>query len=110
MTKPERYAIENVNDNRCDIVLNDNIQEVQHTIINENGQPQEITKYVYDYYRIKDVRIVDTLEEDLEDEKKYKNWLEYAKKQYAGQAEEVSVEERLSAAEAVINEILSEEK
>lgn len=106
-TKPQSFIIENIFKNKCDIVLNDNIQEVKETTIDEQGK--EITKYIYDYYRINNVGYTDSLEEDLKKESCFRTWLDFAKAQHEKQAENVPLEERLSTAEAVIAEILGGE-
>lgn len=95
--------------NKCDIVLNDNIQEVKEMATNEQGKEKEITKYIYDYYRIDNVGYTDSLEEELKKESCFRTWINFAKAQYEKQAENVPLEERLSTAEAVIAEILGGE-
>ena len=101
-TKPEKYAIENILDGKCDIILNENIEE--HSKEDENEETK--TYFTYDMYRIVKNNYRDTLEDDLKDNKKINLWLDFAKEQYENQAEDVSLEERLSTAEAVIAEIL----
>lgn len=103
--KPNKYEIENIINGKCDIVLNDNIENKTRT--DESG---EITEYyTYDIYRIVKNTYRDTLEDDLSDETGFSVWLNFAKEQYQNQAEKVSIEERLSTAEAVITEILGGE-
>jgi len=102
--RPDKYNIENILDGKCDIVLNENIEE--HTK-EEDGETR--TYFTYDTYRIVKNNYRDTLENDLKNNTKFNMWLNFAKEQYANQAEEVSLEERLSTAEAVIAEILGGE-
>ena len=104
-TRPEKYVIENILDGKCDIILNENIEE--HSREDESGETK--TYFTYDMYRIVKNNYRDTLEEDLEDNTKFNIWLDFAKEQYENQAENVSLEERLSTAEAVIAEILGGE-
>ena len=103
--KPEKYIIENILDGKCDIVLNENIEE--HSKKDENGETK--TYFTYDMYRIVKNNYRDTLEDDLKDNTKFNMWLDFAKAQYEKQAENVPLEERLSTAEAVIAEILGGE-
>lgn len=103
--KPSKYMIENILDGKCDIVLNDNIQKKTKT--DEDGQTK--TYYTYDIYRIVKNNYRDTLDNDLSDKTGFSVWLNFAKEQYQNQAETVSIEERLSTAEAVIAEILGGE-
>ena len=102
--RPEEYVIENILDGKCDIILNENIEE--HTK-EEDGETK--TYYTCDMYRIVRNNYRDTLENDLSTEAGFLVWLNFAKEQYQNQAEEVSLEERLSTAEAVIAEILGGE-
>lgn len=102
---PDEYAIENIFDGKCDIILNENIEE--HSREDESGETK--TYFTYDMYRIVKNNYRDTLEEDLEDNTKFNMWLNFAKEQHENQAENVSLEERLSTAEAVIAEILGME-
>lgn len=104
-TRPEEYIIENILDGKCDIVLNENIEE--HSKEDESGETK--TYFTYDMYRIVKNNYRDTLEDDLKDNAKFNIWLDFAKEQYENQAENVSLEERLSTAEAVIAEILGGE-
>lgn len=101
---PEEYVIENILDGKCDIILNENIEEHSKE---EDGKTK--TYYTYDMYRIVKNNYRDTLENDLSTEAGFLVWLNFAKEQYENQAEEVSLEERLSTAEAVIAEILGGE-
>ena len=104
-TRPEEYIIENILDGKCDIILNENIEE--HTRETESGETK--TYFTYDMYRIVKNNYRDTLEDDLKDNAKFNIWLDFAKEQYENQAENVPLEERLSTAEAVIAEILGGE-
>ena len=99
--KPNKFAIENIINGKCDIVLIENIEEHSR----EDGD----IYYTYDMYRIVKNNYRDKLESDLADDTKFSVWLDFAKEQYANQAEDVSIEERLSTAEAVIAEILNVE-
>lgn len=103
-TRPEEYIIENILDGKCDIVLNENIEEHSKE---EDGETK--TYYTYDIYRIVKNNYRDTLENDLSNDNGFLVWLNFAKEQYEKQAENVSLEERLSTAEAVIAEILGGE-
>lgn len=103
-TRPEEYIIENILDGKCDIVLNDNIEEHSKE---EDGETK--TYYTYDIYRIVKNNYRDTLENDLSNDNGFLVWLNFAKEQYEKQAENVPLEERLSTAEAVIAEILGGE-
>lgn len=104
-TRPEEYIIENILDGKCDIVLNENIEE--HSKKDENGETK--TYFTYDMYRIVRNNYRDTLENDLSNDNGFLVWLNFAKEQYEKQAENVPLEERLSTAEAVIAEILGGE-
>ena len=104
-TRPEEYIIENILDGKCDIVLNENIEE--HSKKDESGETK--TYYTYDMYRIVKNNYRDTLENDLSNDNGFLVWLNFAKEQYEKQAENVPLEERLSTAEAVIAEILGGE-
>lgn len=104
-TRPEEYIIENILDGKCDIVLNENIEE--HSKKDENGETK--TYFTYDMYRIVKNNYRDTLENDLSNDNGFLVWLNFAKEQYGKQAENVPLEERLSTAEAVIAEILGGE-
>lgn len=99
--RPNKFAVENILNGKCDIVLIENIEEHSR----EDGE----IYYTYDMYRIVKNNYRDTLESDLADDTKFNVWLDFAKDQYANQAEEVSNEERLSTVEAVIAEILNME-
>lgn len=103
-TRPEEYIIENILDGKCDIVLNDNIEE--HS---KEEDSETKTYYTYDIYRIVKNNYRDTLENDLSNDNGFLVWLNFAKEQYEKQAENVPLEERLSTAEAVIAEILGGE-
>ena len=104
-TRPEEYIIENILDGKCDIVLNENIEE--HSKEDESGETK--TYFTYDMYRIVKNNYRDTLENDLSNDNGFLVWLNFAKEQYEKQAENVPLEERLSTAEAVIAEILGGE-
>lgn len=107
--KPEKYIIENILDGKCDIVLNDNIKKNKKTEYDEENNAVEKTVYSCDNYRIVNTNYRETLDEELSNDIGFKVWLNFAKEQYESQAEEVSLEERLSTAEAVIAEILDGE-
>lgn len=104
--RPHKAVIENIVDDKCDIVLADKIS--RNTKIDENGERK--IYYTYDIYRIVKNTYRDTLVDDLSDETGFSIWLNFAKEQYQNQAETVSIEERLSTAEAVIAEILGGEE
>lgn len=99
--RPEKAVIENITDGKCDIVLNDNLK------IDEN---EETTYYTYDIYRIEKMNYRPSLENEIKNEEQYNIWLNFAKEQYQNQAEKISIEERLSTAEAVIAEMLGGEE
>lgn len=107
--KPEKYIIENILDGKCDIVLNDNIKKNKKTEYDEENNAVEKTVYSCDNYRIVNTNYRDTLENDLSNDNGFLVWLNFAKEQYENQAENVTLEERLSTAEAVIAEILGGE-
>lgn len=107
--KPEKYIIENILDGKCDIVLNDNIKKNKKTEYDEENNAVEKTVYSCDNYRIVNTNYRETLDEELSNDIGFKVWLNFAKKQYEKQAENVPLEERLSTAEAVIAEILGGE-
>lgn len=67
--KPNKFEIENIVNNKCEIVLNTNIVEIQG---------EEDTKYTYDTYRIK-TSYRENLQEQLQEEVHYKKWLDFAK-------------------------------
>lgn len=71
--KPEnKFEIENIIDEKCDIVFFDNVQEIE--AIEENEK-----KYSFDTYRLK-ANYRDELEKELNDDiEKYKEWLQLAK-------------------------------
>lgn len=100
-TKPNKYVVENVLNNKCDIILNDNITESTRT--NEDGK--EETYYIYDMYRIVKNNYRDTLESDLEDKDSYAIWLNFAKEQYAKQTVNISDTERIATLEQAIIEL-----
>lgn len=104
-TKPNKYIVENILNGKCDIILNENIEE--HSKEDENVKAK--TYYTYDMYRIVRNNYRDTLENDLSNDNGFLVWLNFAKEQYEKQAENVPLEERLSTAEAVIAEILGGE-
>lgn len=107
--KPNKYYIENILNNECDIILNDNITKTEKTEYDsETGEPTTKNVYTFDSYRIHNP-YRDNLEEELSTTKGFKVWLNFVKEQYQNQAENVSIEERLSTAEAVIAEILGGE-
>lgn len=96
--RPKDFDIEKEDESGLSTVLFfDNIEEEQ----TEDG-----IQYSYNMYKIK-VPTRPNLEQTIE--QRYDEWLEFAKKQYANQVKEVSLEERISTAEAVIAEILGME-
>lgn len=96
--KPKDFDIEKADEIGMSTVLFfDNIEEIQ---------TEEDTLYSYYMYKIK-VPSRPNLEQTIEQQ--YDEWLEFAKQQYANQVKEVSLEERISTAEAVIAEILGME-
>lgn len=108
--RPSKFLVENVIDNKCDIVLIENIKKNTRTVFSEEKQEEEEQVYYsYDMYRIVNANYRDELELELADNANYRLWLRFAKEQYESQAEAVSLEERISTAEAVIAEILGGE-
>lgn len=70
-----KFEIENIVDDNCEIVFYDNIQEIEKDT--ESGKKEKA--YIYDMYRLK-TTFRENLAEDLEnDEEKYQRWLELAK-------------------------------
>lgn len=108
--KPNKFLVENIVKNKCDIVLFENIKKNTRQVFSEETQKEEDQIYYsYDMYRIVNANYRDELELELADNTNYKLWLKFAKEQYENQAEAVSLEERISTAEAVIAEILGGE-
>lgn len=66
--KPKNIEIENIQNDRCDIVLCDNIQEITE---------DDITRYVFDIYRL-NICYYEDIESEIESH--FKNYLESAKK------------------------------
>lgn len=66
--KPKNIEIENIQNDRCDIVLCDNIQEITE---------DDITRYVFDIYRL-NICYYENIESEIESH--FKNYLESAKK------------------------------
>lgn len=100
-TRPEEYIIENILDGKCDIVLNENIEE--HSKKDENGETK--TYFTYDMYRIVKNNYRDTLENDLSNDNGFLVWLNFAKEQYANQTIDVPVIDRVKALEQAVTEI-----
>lgn len=76
--KPEKIAFENKDDNKCDVIFIDNVEEVT---------TEEETKYVYDMYRIT-INSRTNLEKQIEGN--YDKWLELAKEtEYNNLAKEI---------------------
>lgn len=103
--KPEKYAIENILNNKCDIVLNDNITKCEKIEYDAESE-KEIIKIIYkfDTYRIHNI-YRDNLEDELKTAKGYKIWINFAKEQYAKQIEDVADADRISALEQAIIDI-----
>lgn len=78
-----KFEIENIINNKCDLVFFDNVQELESSEDNEK-------RYSYDTYRI-NANYRDELEQELNDNKeKYEQWLKLAKNtEYNKLAEEV---------------------
>lgn len=104
-TRPQSFIIENILKNRCDIILNDNVQQLKETAIDEQGKEKEITKYIYDYYRIENVGYTDSLEEELKEKSYFDTWINFAKEQYAKQTIDVPVIDRVKALEQAVTDI-----
>lgn len=71
--KPNKFEIENIIDNKCDIVFNTNITEEKI-----RGDEEITKKYVYDTYRLR-ANYRPNLEQILTNEEGYKKWLKLAK-------------------------------
>ena len=91
--KPEKYIVENILNNGCEIVLNDNITEEQRIDFDE-----ETGNRIPTIYR-------DNLEKELSTAKGYKTWINFAKEQYAKQIVDIPDVDRISALEQAIMEI-----
>lgn len=99
--KPSKYIIENILNEKCDIILNENITEKAKE--DENGETK--TYYTYDMYRIVKNNYRDTLENDLSNDTGFLVWLNFAKEQYAKQIINISDAERISALEQAMIDI-----
>lgn len=99
--KPNKYIIENIVDNKCDIVLIENITE--STKKDENGNTRIC--FNYDMYRIVKNNYRDTLERDLIDDNNFEVWLNFAKEQYAKQVIDIPDTERITVLEQAIIDI-----
>ncbi len=99
--RPEKYIIENILDGKCDIVLNENIEE--HSKEDESGETK--IYFTYDMYRFVKNNYRDTLEYDLKDNIKFNMWLDFAKEQYSKQIIKIPDSERISALEQAIIDI-----
>ena len=103
--KPEKYIVENILNNGCEIVLNDNITEEQRIDFDaETGKAISRTIYKFDIYRIPTI-YRDNLEKELSTAKGYKTWINFAKEQYAKQIVDIPGVDRISALEQAIMEI-----
>jgi hypothetical protein len=103
--KPEKYIVENILNNECEIVLNDNITEEQRIDFDaETGKAISRTIYKFDIYRIPTI-YRDNLEKELSTAKGYKTWINFAKEQYAKQIVDIPDVDRISALEQAIMEI-----
>ena len=98
--RPEEYVIEDILDGKCDIILNENIEEHSKE---EDGKTR--TYYTYDMYRIVKNNYRDTLENDLANDTGFLVWLNFAKEQYAKQIINISDAERISALEQAMIDI-----
>ncbi|MBQ9314884.1 MAG: hypothetical protein IJ220_07880 [Clostridia bacterium] len=103
--KPNKYMIENILNNECDIILNDNITKTEKTEYNsETGKEEIKTIYKFDSYRLHNI-YRDNLDEELSTTKGFKIWLNFAKKQYAEQIVEIPDSERIAVLEQAIIDI-----
>lgn len=76
--KPEKITFESKDDNKCDVIFTDNVEEIT---------TEEETKYIYDMYRIT-VNSRANLEKQIEES--YDKWLELAKEtEYNNLAKEI---------------------
>lgn len=77
--KPNKYYIENILNNECDIILNDNITKTEKKEYDsETGEEKIKNIYTFDSYRLHNV-YRDNLEEELSTTKGFKVWLNFAK-------------------------------
>lgn len=103
--KTGKYIVENILNNGCEIVLNDNITEEQRIDFDaETGKAISRTIYKFDIYRIPTI-YRDNLEKELSTAKGYKTWINFAKEQYAKQIVDIPDVDRISALEQAIMEI-----
>lgn len=103
--KPNKYAIENILNNECDIILNDNItQSEKKEYDSESGKEITRTIYKFDSYRLHNI-YRDNLDEELSTAKGFKIWLNFAKKQYTEQTIEIPDSERIAVLEQAIIDI-----
>lgn len=88
-TKPEKFAIENVLNGKCDIVINDEVKKVEEKIIDETGKENIKEKYIFNSYRIS-TNYRDNLNDELKNEKEYEKWVsDLRNKYYNEKAQEV---------------------
>lgn len=103
--KPEKYAIENILNNECDIVLYDNITKCEKMEYDaESGKEVAKAIYKFDIYRIHNI-YRESLDKELSTVSGYKVWINFAKEQYAKQVEKVADTERISALEQAMIDI-----
>lgn len=104
--KPNKFLVENVINNKCDIVLFENIKKNTRTVISEETKEEESQVYYsYDMFRITDINYREELELELADPANYKLWLKFAKEKYASQVIEIPDNERIAALEQAIIDI-----
>lgn len=77
--KPKnKFEIENIVGNTCDVILYDKIKKITYTETDEEGQEIEKVKYEYEMYRLKNTVYRSQLAESLKETATLKKWLEYA--------------------------------
>lgn len=77
--KPKnKFEIENIVGNTCDVIFYDKIKKITYTETDEEGQEIQLIKYEYEMYRLKGIVFRPELENDLRDATTLKNWLKCA--------------------------------
>lgn len=72
-----KYEIENIVGNTCDVIFYDKIKKITYTETDEEGQIIEKIKYEYDMYHLKAVYRPELVEK-LNDNDTLESWLNYA--------------------------------
>lgn len=104
--RPSKFLVENIINNKCDIVLFENIKKNTRQVFSEE-KPEEEDQiyYSYDMFRITDTNYREELELELADPANYRMWLKFAKEKYASQIIEIPDNERIAALEQAIIDI-----